>query len=82
MSFQHKRIENNFNKELYMMFINGRKVSKSEILDITNSLFKVKVDIKRRFDLVILNTAPVVKEFKGKYMPVDDWTRLTQDFNI
>ena len=82
VSFQHKRIENNFNKELYMMFINGRKVSKSEILDITNSLFKVKVDIKRRFDLVILNTAPVVKEFKGKYMPVDDWTRLTQDFNI
>ena len=82
VSFQHKKIENNFNKELYMMFVNGRKVSKSEILDITNSLFKVKTDIQRRFDLVILNTAPIVKEFKDKYMPIDDWSRLTQDFNI
>ena len=74
--FLRKEITNNFNKEMYMMFVNGRKVAKSELLDVSNNLVKVKTDIERTYDLVVLNCAPVVIELKDKYGTMSNWTKM------
>ena len=65
--FNEHYIDRNYNKEMYMIFVNGKKVPKSYIYDITNSIKKITVDIKTRYDLVVLSTSPLISEFKRFY---------------
>jgi hypothetical protein len=80
--FLRKEIVSNFNKEMYMMFINGRKVSKSELLDISNNMVKVSTDIQRRYDLVVLNCSPTVTELKSRYGTMSTWTKMLDPLPI
>ena len=83
VNIKHRTIDRFWNKELYLMFVNGRLVHKKDLLDITNYMFKVRKDIERRFDLVLLNLAPKIKEFpKSMFEEDDEWTRITDKFNI
>lgn len=66
---QHK-IKRNYNKEMYMFFVNGKKIAKSQIMDITNYLKKITVDIKTRFGLEIITCSPLVSEFKNRFSEV------------
>ena len=65
--FNEHYIDRNYNKELYLLFVNGKKVPKSYIYDITNSIKKITVDIKTRYDLIALSTSPLITEFKKFY---------------
>ena len=65
--FNEHYIDRNYNKELYMLFVNGKKVPKSYIFDVTNSIKKITVDIKSRYDLIALSTSPLITEFKQFY---------------
>jgi len=65
--FNEHYINRNYNKEMYMLFVNGKKVPKSYVYDITNSIKKILVNIKTRYDLVALSTSPLITEFKQFY---------------
>ena len=65
--FNEHYIDRNYNKEMYMIFVNGKKVPKSYMYDITNSIKKILVNIKTRYDLTALSTSPLVTEFKEFY---------------
>ena len=80
--FLRKDITHNFNKEMYMMFVNGRKVCKSELLDVSNNLVKVKTDIQRTYDLVVLDCAPTITELKNKYGTMSKWTNMLDPLPI
>lgn len=71
-----KYIDRNYNKELYMFFVNGKKIPKSQILDITNSLKKLLVNIKTRFGLEVISCSPLISEFKDKYKIVEKVKRF------
>lgn len=64
---RHK-IYRNYNKEMYMFFVNGKKIAKSQIMDVTNSLKKITVDIKTRFGLEMIMCSPLVSEFKSRFI--------------
>lgn len=80
--FMRKETINNFNKEMYMMFVNGRKVCKSELLDVSNTLKKINKDIERRFDLCVLNCAPTITELKEKYDTPSTWDNIVDSLTI
>lgn len=68
---QHK-IDRNYNKEMYMFFVNGKKIAKSQIMDITNYLKKITVDIRTRFGLEMITCSPLVSEFKNRFTETVD----------
>ena len=80
--FLRKDITHNFNKDMYMMFVNGRKVAKSELLDISNNLVKVCIDINRTYDLIVLDCAPTVTELKDRYGTMSTWTNMLDPLPI
>ena len=90
VSFYRENIDRNFNKEMMMMFVNGKLVQKSELMDVSNNLKKVKVDIHRRYDLAIISTSPLISQFKGwyrqrlpdGYFKRDTWTQILDSFEI
>lgn len=67
ISFNEHYIDRNLNREMYMVFINGKKVTKSNITDVTNSIKKINTDIKSRYGLAIWNCSPLITEFKEFY---------------
>lgn len=68
LKINERKLDRNYNKELYMFFVNGKKIAKSQLIDITNSLKKITVDIKSRFGLEIISCSPLISEFKTKYL--------------
>lgn len=77
MYFDDKQIDRNVNKNMYLMFINGKKVLQKNILDVTNFIKKVTSDIKSRYGLEIMVFSPKIVEFYGKYKElhkVDQYT--------
>ena len=67
ISFNEHYIDRNLNREMYMVFVNGKKVTKSNIIDVTNSIKKIGVDIKSRYGLSVWNCSPLITEFKEFY---------------
>ena len=65
--FNEHYIDRNYNRELYMIFVNGKKVPKYYMYDVTNSIKKITVDIKSRYDLIALCASPLITEFKEYY---------------
>jgi hypothetical protein len=66
----------NYNKEMYLLFVNGKKVSKSQLLDITNNLIKVQVDINRRYNLEVIDCTPTLKTLNTMYTTQSKWVQL------
>jgi len=82
MCFPRKELTNNLNKEMYMMFINGKKICKSELIDVSNDLVKVSVDVHRRYDLVLLNCSPTITELKSRYNTGSNWSKMLEPLPI
>lgn len=80
--FLKGEVVSNYNKEMYMAFINGRKLCKSELLDISNTMVKVSTDVKRRYDLVILNCSPTITELKPMYINESKWSKMLDPLPI
>ena len=66
----------NYNKEMYLLFVNGKKVSKSQLLDISNNLIKVQTDINRRYNLEVIDCTPTIKTLKDMYGTQSKWIQL------
>ena len=56
-----------YTNETLLIFVNGKLVPQSWVLNITDSLFKITKSLTSRFDLCILNGAPKIKELAEKY---------------
>ena len=56
-----------YTNETLLIFVNGKLVPQSWVLNITDSLFKITKSLTSRFDLCILNGAPKIKELTEKY---------------
>lgn len=67
MFFDDKQIDRNINKNMYLMFVNGKKVLQKNILDVTNSIKKVTSDIKSRYGLEVITFSPKILEFYNRY---------------
>lgn len=67
LTLDENSLDRNMTKETYMLFINGKKIAKSQIIDITNYLKKIKVDIKTRFGMELFSFAPLINELKNRY---------------
>lgn len=66
----------NYNKEMYLMFVNGKKIPKSQLLDVSNNLVKVKVDINRRYNLEVIDCSPTLKTLNTMYGAQSKWIQL------
>lgn len=75
--FNEKEIDRNFNKGMYLFFVNGYKVIQDNLLDITNSIKKVTADIKSRYGLEVLTFSPKILEFYERYKKVDQIEQYT-----
>ena len=71
-------IDRNYNKEMLMIFVNGRLVPKKDIMNINNTIFKITKDIQSRYDLVIFKHSPLIDDFTQLYkdIPLDEWTKV------
>ena len=64
----HSRYMNRmYTNETLLIFVNGKLIPQSWVLNITDSLFKITKSLTSRFDLCILNGAPKIKELAEKY---------------
>lgn len=82
MYFDDKQIDRNINKNMYLMFINGKKVLQKNILDVTNSIKKVTSNIRSRYGLEVISFAPKIIEFYNRYKDlhsVDQYTLTIPD---
>ena len=70
--------DRNYNKEMLMIFVNGRLVPKRDIMNINNTIFKITKDIQSRYDLVIFKHSPLIDDFTQLYKdtPFDEWTKV------
>ena len=90
ISIYRENIDRNWNKNMYVIFINGELIQKNCIMDIANSLKKIKVDVKTRYDIVMIGFSPLIKELKNLYtqtlddgnMRRDTWTKIVDKFEI
>lgn len=53
-------IDRNYNPNLMAVFVNGKLLDKQNILQLTNSLYKVDTDIKSRYNLEIRGLSPKI----------------------
>lgn len=76
-------IDRNFNKEMMLVFVNGRLVPRSQMLDISNQIHKVSADIGCRYNLTILSSSPLITKFKGEYhKKLDEWSESIKNVPI
>ena len=65
--FNKYEIDRNLNKNLMAVFVNGKLVSRNDILDISNNIHKVSRDIKSRYNLEVLNLSPRVDSLVPRF---------------
>ena len=78
MHLYETNIDRNYNKEMLMVFVNGRLVPKKDIMNINNTTFKITKDTQSRYDLVIFKHSPLINDFTQLYkdIPLDEWTKV------
>ena len=71
-------IDRNYNKEMLMVFVNGRLIPKRDIMNINNTTFKITKDIQSRYDLIVFKHSPLINDFTQLYkdIPLDEWTKV------
>lgn len=52
------------NKELYLLFVNGKKITKDNIIDIADNLIRIKADPKTKFNVSMLTFSKEIPEVK------------------
>lgn len=62
-----KYMDRMYTNETLLIFVNGKLIPQSWVLNITDSLFKITKSLTSRYDLCILNGAPKIKELAEKY---------------
>lgn len=67
ISIPSKYMDRMYTNETLLIFVNGKLVPQSWVLNITDSLFKITKSLTSRYDLCILNGAPKIKELAEKY---------------
>lgn len=58
------KLSHALSRDLYFLFINGKKVDKDSILDITSNLFRVKRDIRSRTHIALLDHTVHIPELE------------------
>ena len=67
-------IDRNFNKEMMLVFVNGRLIPRKHMLDISNIIHKITVDIGCRYNLSVLSSSPLISRFKNDFKTLDEWS--------
>ena len=67
ISIPSKYMDRMYTNETLLIFVNGKLIPQSWVLNITDSLFKITKSLTSRYDLCILNGAPKIKELAEKY---------------
>ena len=62
-----KYMDRMYTNETLLIFVNGKLIPQSWVLNITDNLFKITKSLASRYDLCILNGAPKIKELAEKY---------------
>ena len=78
MHIRETNIDRNYNKEMMMIFVNGRLIPKRDIMNINNTTFKITKDIQSRYDLIVFKHSPLINDFTQLYkdIPLDEWTKV------
>jgi len=64
---QSRYMDRMYTNETLLIFVNGKLIPQSWVLNITDSLFKITKSLTSRYDLCVLNGAPKIKELAEKY---------------
>lgn len=79
-------VDRNYTNEMMLVFLNGMLVPKTQITNISNSLFKINTDIQTRYNLDIRNCSPLIKELKPRYTRfndnIDKWEKVLEILKI
>lgn len=73
-------IDRNFNKNMYMLFVNGKKVAQDSILDVTNDIKKITTDIRSTYGVEMFKFSPLVVELENLYKSVE--THETHEYTV
>lgn len=65
-------IDRNYNKNLYLLFVNGKKIHQDDILDVTNNIKKITSDIKTTYGVEVLKFSPLVVELQDRYRTIEE----------
>lgn len=60
IEFAKKHADRVWNKDLFAVFLNGKLVSKDDIIDMSSTVHKIGRDLKSRYDLQVLNMSPSI----------------------
>lgn len=60
-------IDRNYNTNLMAVFINGKLIDKNDILQMTNTLYKINTDIYSRYNLEVKNLSPKISSLIPYY---------------
>lgn len=62
-----REIDRNYNPNLMSVFVNGRLVSTNDILQMTNTIYKVDKDIGSRYNVDVRSLSPCIKSMVPYY---------------
>lgn len=69
-------IDRNYNPNLMAVFVNGKLLERKNIIQMTNSLYKIGTDIKSRYNLEVKNLSPKINSmipyYKQHYDPAEE----------
>jgi len=60
-------IDRNYNPNLMAVFVNGKLVDRKNIIQMTNSLYKIGTDIKSRYNIEVKNLSPKINSMVPYY---------------
>ena len=74
-------IDRNYNPNLMAVFVNGKLVNKDDILQMTNTLYKIDTDIKSRYNIEVKNLSPKINSMIPYYKQHSNIIKSTIDEN-
>ena len=67
IELKRNKIDRNYNNNLMAIFVNGKLIPRDKIIHITNNLYKIKEDIKSRYNLDVRNMSPKISSLVPFY---------------
>lgn len=67
IELKRNKIDRNYNNNLMAVFVNGKLISRDKIIHISNNLYKIKEDIKSRYNLDVRNMSPKISSLVPFY---------------